>query len=237
MLDFNGYGPAIAAGAWVTLQVAVLSLLLALLLGMLGAVAKLSGNPLLRGAATLYTTLIRGVPDLVLMLLLFFGGQMLMNSLSDLLYERYEIEVFFNINEFFAGVVTIGFIFGAYMTETFRGAFLAVERGQVEAGMAYGMSRWHIFHRIIFPQMMRHALPGLSNNWQVLLKATALVSVIGLADMVAIASQASRALHEPFRFFIPVAVGYLLLTALSEWGIHRLSKHYSLGVLKGHGHD
>jgi arginine/ornithine transport system permease protein len=233
MIDFHGYGPSIFQGAILTIEIAFLSLFLAVALGLLGAVAKLSQNRLANGLATAYTTLIRGVPDLVLMLLIFFGGQMLMNNLSDWLYEQYEIDVFFNINEFVAGVVTIGFIFGAYMAETFRGAFQSVERGQIEAGKAYGMSNLQIFRRIMFPQMMRHALPGLGNNWQVLLKTTALVSIIGLADMVRLASEAAKAVHEPFTFFIPVAGVYLALTAISEWVIKRLEARYSVGVAKG----
>lgn len=230
MIDLHGYGPSIFGGAIVTVEVAVLSLVLALLLGLLGALAKLSDNLLLKGLATTYTTLIRGVPDLVLMLLIFFGGQMMMNNFSDWLYEQYEIDIFFNINEFIAGVVTIGFIFGAYMTETFRGAFQSVDAGQIEAGKAYGMNRWQIFHRIMFPQMMRHALPGLGNNWLVMLKTTALVSIIGLADMVRLASEAAKAVHEPFTFLLPVAAVYLLLTALSEWGFKVLERKYNAGV-------
>lgn len=230
MIDLHGYGPSIFNGAILTIEVAFLSLLLALFLGLLGAIAKLSNNFILNAIANLYTTLIRGVPDLVLMLLIFFGGQVLMNNFSDWLYEQYDIDVFFNINEFVAGVFTIGFIFGAYMTETFRGAFQSVEKGQIEAGKAYGMSPAQIFVRIMFPQMMRHALPGLGNNWLVLLKATALVSIIGLADMVRLASEAAKAVHEPFTFLIPVAALYLALTALSEWGLRKLKAKYSVGV-------
>jgi len=224
------YGPPIFDGALLTVEVAFLSLLLSVLLGLLGASAKLSSNRLLRGIATVYTTLIRGVPDLVLMMLIFFGGQMAMNNLSDWLYDQYEVEIFFNINEFFAGVVTIGFIFGAYMAETFRGAFQSVENGQIEAGKAYGMTSWQIFSRIMFPQMMRHAIPGIGNNWLVLLKTTALVSVIGLADMVRLASEAAKAVHEPFMFFIPVAIAYLALTSLSEWALNKLEQKYSAGL-------
>lgn len=232
MIDLHGYGPSIFGGAILTIEVAVLSLLLALMLGLLGAIAKMSNNPIAKGVATTYTTLIRGVPDLVLMLLIFFGGQMLMNMLSDWLYEQFDIDVFFNINEFIAGVITIGFIFGAYMAETFRGAFQSVDKGQMEAGYAYGMTRAQVFTRISFPQMMRHALPGLGNNWLVLLKTTALVSVIGLADMVRLASEAAKAVHEPFTFLLPVAFVYLALTAVSEWFLKRLEIKYSAGVAR-----
>ncbi|PIE43261.1 MAG: ABC transporter [Gammaproteobacteria bacterium] len=265
MIDLKGYGPSIFEGAILTIEVAILSLIIALFLGLLTASAKLSSSKLLRGAGSTYTTLIRGVPDLVLMLLFFFGGQMLINSATDTFYSHYESffaqmfsesatdqapgnryfrfffdwlrnwyedEFFINVNEFFAGVITIGFIFGAYMGETFRGAFMAVEKGQIEAGVAYGMTSWQRFHRILFPQMMRHALPGIANNWQVLLKATALVSILGLQDMVRLASEAAKATHQPFTFLIPVAIGYLLMSFISELGFSFLHQKYSAGVEK-----
>ena len=229
MLDLHGYGPRLLEGAGVTLQLAILSLILAILLGLVTASAKMSRSWLLHKVATLYTTLIRGVPDLVLMLLLFFGGQMALNVVTDALYDRFGVDWYVNLNAFAAGVLTIGFIFGAYMGETFRGAFMAVDHGQIEAGKAYGMSPWLVFRRIRFPLMMRHALPGLSNNWMVLLKTTALVSVIGLSDMVRIAAEASRATHEPFTFLIPVAAIYLLIASVSEWAFARLQKRYNVG--------
>jgi arginine/ornithine transport system permease protein len=234
MLDLKGYGPSLLEGAVVTIELAFLSLALALTLGLLGAAAKLSHNRLLRWTATAYTTLIRGVPDLVMMLLFYYGGQVAVNSLSDLLYEAYDIDFFFQFDPFISGVVTIGLIFGAYMTETFRGAFLAVESGQIEAARAYGFSRWLTFRRIMVPQMLRHALPGLGNNWQVLLKTTALVSIIGLTDMVRVAEEAAKAERSPFLFFIPVALVYLLITAASELFIKWLNKRAHAGVVQGH---
>lgn len=233
MLDLQGYGPSILEGAVLTIQVAFLSLALAVLLGLLGAMAKLSANPVAKGIATVYTTIIRGIPDLVLMLLIYFGGQVLMNRVSDYFYEEFDIDFFVNVDPFIAGVLTIGFIFGAYMTETFRGAFQAVENGQIEAGKAYGLNSWQIFTHIMCPQMVRHAIPGIGNNWLVLLKTTALVSIIGLSDMVRIASDASKAVHEPFKFFIPVALIYLALTAVSEIVLRYLEKRYSGGVVQG----
>ncbi len=233
MLDLHGYGPAIFMGAVLTIEVAFLSLLVALVLGLLGAVAKLSPYAPLRFIATVYTTVIRGVPDLVLMLLIFYGLQIGMNTLSDWIYERFDYDFFINIDEFVAGVLTIGFIFGAYMSETFRGAFLAVDKGQIEAGIAYGMNKGKVFRRIMFPQMMRHALPGLSNNWLVLLKTTALVSLIGLTDMTRLAKEASASTHEPFVFFVPVAAIYLLITIVSEVGFKAVEKKYSVGVVRG----
>lgn len=233
MLDLKGYGPELLDGAVVTIELAFLSLALALTLGLIGASSKLSGNRLAKAIATFYTTVVRGIPDLVMMLLFYYGGQVTVNMLSDWIWETYEIDFFFQFDPFISGVVTIGLIFGAYMTETFRGAFLAVEKGQIEAARAYGFTRWHTFRRIMFPQMLRHALPGIGNNWQVLLKTTALVSIIGLTDMVRVAEEAAKAERMPFHFFIPVAAVYLILTAGSELFIKWLNKRANVGVVQG----
>jgi arginine/ornithine transport system permease protein len=235
LFDFEGYGLSIMGGAVITIELAAMSIVLALVIGLLGAVAKLSNNPVPRAIATIYTTVIRGVPDLVWMLLLFFGGQIMVNAFFDWIYDMSDgsVDIYLPFNEFTSGVLTIGFIFGAYMTETFRGAFLAVDLGQIEAGKAYGMSGWQVFKRISFPQMMRHAIPGVANNWQVLLKTTALVSVIGLADMVRLASEAAKTTGSPFKFFIPVAIVFLLISALSDVLFQRLNIKYSAGVVKG----
>jgi arginine/ornithine transport system permease protein len=225
MLDLHGYGWSILQGALLTLEVALTSLLIAVMLGMAGALAKLSASRTNRRLATVYTTLIRGIPDLVLMLLIFYGGQALVNYLAPLAgYDEY-----IDINAFIAGVITIGFIFGAYMTETFRGAILAVPPGQLEAGRAYGMSGGLVFRRILLPQMMRHALPGIGNNWLVLLKTTALVSIIGLDDMVRKAGLAAGATREPFTFYLVVALGFLVFTTVSVLLLHWAERRYSAG--------
>lgn len=222
---FQGYFLTILGGAALTLELALLSLLFALVAGLAGASAKLSGSAPLRWLATTYTTVVRGVPDLVMMLLVFYGGQMLVNQVTEYLDVGY-----FDLNPMVAGVLTIGFIFGAYFAETFRGAFLAVPSGQLEAGAAYGMTRWQVFTRILFPQMLRHALPGLGNNWLVLLKSTAIVSMIGLSDMTWLADQAGRTTREPFLFYLLVCALYLVMTTASSWLLGRLERRYSVGV-------
>lgn len=225
-LGLYGYEESIFVdGLLVNIQVALASLAIALILGLAGALAKLSPNVALRAGASVYTTFIRGWPDLVLMLLIFFGGQVLVNDIALWLGH----EGYIDINPFVAGTITIGFIFGAYMTETFRGAILAVPAGQMEAAAAYGMSGRQAIVRILVPQMMRHALPGLGNNWLVLLKTTALVSVIGLDDMVRKAGLASGATRDPFRFYFAVAIGFLVLTTLSVLVLRALEKHYGAG--------
>lgn len=243
MLELQNYQQILLEGAWLTVQVALLSLLLAILLGLLGALAKLSHSSILRSCATLYTTVIRGIPDLILMLLIFFGGQVLVNDLSYRLNEWLnEIVSRFNpghewysflpdyidISPYFAGIVTIGFIFGAYMAETFRGAILAVEKGQIEAATAYGMSKYKIFTRVMFPQMMRHALPGIGNNWLVLLKTTALVSIIGLQDMVKIAGDAAGSTQKPFTFYLAVAFIFLFFTSVSSIALKWAERKYTI---------
>src|ERR1700755_980327 len=183
----QGYGPLILSGTFQTVKLAVLSLVLAFVLGLLGAAAKLSKNRLSHGIGTVYTTLIRGVPDLVLMLLLFYSIQIWLNNLTDALgWDQIDID------PFVAGVAVLGFIYGAYFTETIRGAVKAVPRGQLEAAAAFGLTRWQTFSRILFPQMMRFALPGISNNWQVILKATALVSIINLHEVIYAAQAAIK---------------------------------------------
>lgn len=225
MLDLQGYGPSLLQGALLTIEVALASLAVSVVLGMLGALGKLSESRLARVSATTYTTVIRGVPDLVLMLLIFFGGQMLVNDLA----LRVGYDGYIDINPFLAGVCTIGLIFGAYMTETFRGAILAVPGGQLEAGYAFGMTRWKVFQRILVPQMIRHALPGFGNNWLVLLKTTALVSIIGLDDLVRKAGLAAGATRKPFTFYLAVALGFLVFTTVSVLLLRWAEQRYSLG--------
>jgi histidine transport system permease protein len=224
-LSLHGFGPLLWAGARETLALAVLSLLVAVLLGLAGATAKLSRHGALRAIATAYTTLIRSVPDLVLMLLLFYSIQIAINRVTDAFgWDQ------FDMDPFTAGVLTLGFIYGAYFTETFRGAFLAVPRGQLEAGSAYGMSGMRVFGRILFPQMMRFALPGIGNNWQVLVKATALVSIIGLADVVKAAQDAGKSTFDMFFFILVAALIYLAITSASNLVLMALERRYSIGV-------
>lgn len=222
---FQGYGPLLWAGTLMTAKLAVLSLAAAVTLGLAGAAAKLSNNRLVAALGTFYTTLIRAVPDLVLMLLLFYGIQILLNDFTDLLdWDQIDID------PFWAGVITLGFIYGAYFAETFRGAFLAVPRGQLEAGFAFGMSRSRVFRRILFPQMMRFALPGIGNNWQVLVKATALVSIVGLSDLVKAAQDAGKSTLDFFFFMLVAGAIYLAITTISNLVLIYLEKRYSAGV-------
>jgi histidine transport system permease protein len=233
VFNLAGYGPQIFAGTITTVELSVLSLIVSFIIGLLGASAKLSKNRILRGIATVYTTLIRGVPDLVLMLLIFYSLQIWLNDFTDYLnnlQDTYDIEV--SLDPFTSGVITLGFIYGAYFTETFRGAFMAVPKGQLEAARSFGMRPLKVFRRILFPQMMRYALPGLGNNWQVILKATALVSLIGLTDVIKAAQNAGEGTFRTFYFTSIAGLVYLVLTTLSNGVLLLLERKYAVGVRK-----
>ena len=225
----HGFLPSLLQGAWVTISLALAAMAMALLLGLAGAFAKLSESGWARAVALAYTSVVRGVPDLVLMLLIFFGGQVGVNALALALGH----EDYIDIDPYLAGVLTIGFIFGGYLTEAFRGAFLAVPPGQREAGLAFGFSDWQIAWRITLPQMFRHALPGLANIWLVLLKSTAIVSVIGLSDLMTRGQQAAGTTREPFVFYLAVALIYLAFTSISELLFKALQARFSVGIKQG----
>ncbi|MEY4346033.1 MAG: hypothetical protein RL032_1865 [Pseudomonadota bacterium] len=225
----NSYYTAILQGSLLTVGVSLCALVVSIVLGLIGAAAKLSGRPVLVGLATAYTTVIRGVPDLVVMLLVFYGGTIGINHALELMGSKSTID----INPFFAGVLTIGFIYGAYMTETFRGAILAIPKGQMEAAWAFGMGRTQAFLRVTAPQMVRYALPSFTNNWLVLIKATALVSLIGLKEMTYLAKQASAATRSPFVFFLFTAALFLVYTSVSLYAMRKLNARYSMGAKRG----
>lgn len=221
------YAPLLAKGALVTIALAVLSLVLATALGAVAAAAKIRGGRIARGITFLYTTIVRGIPDLVLILLVYFGGQRLINDLGAIFGWDYV-----EISKFWAGVVSIGFIYGAYLSETFRGAWSAVPRGQIEAAEALGLGRWTRLRYVTGPQVLRHALPGYGNVWLVLVKSTAVVSVIGLEDLVGLADQAGKSTREPFLFFVAVILIYLAVTAVSDRALSRAERWANTGQAK-----
>ena len=211
MLDLRGYGWMLWQGLELTILVGLGAMALALVLGLLGAWGKLSRARAGRWAAGTYTTVIRGVPELLLILLVYYGVPTLIQDIA----EGAGYDIIIDINPFVAGVITIGFIYGAFATEVFRGAFLAVPRGQIEAARAHGMGRALTFRRIVLPQMWRFALPGLGNVWMVLIKATALISVIQLEELMRNADVAARATKLPFTFFFVASLFYLGITIVS----------------------
>lgn len=224
---FHGYLPMIMSGLRVTLLVAFASLAIASVFGLAGAIAKVYGGRRTQFLATTYTTVVRALPDLLVMLVIFYGGQILLNHIGEGFGWEYV-----DIDPFAAGTTTLGFIFGAYLTETFRGAILSVPAGQLEAGFAHGLNRLQVLRAILLPQMVRHAIPGLTNNWLVMLKATALVSIIGLDDMVHRAGLASAATREPFTFYALIGAIYLVVTTVSILVLKMVERRFSRGVRK-----
>lgn len=204
-MDLHGFGHLLLAGTWITIKLAFASLFFGLILGLLGAAAKLSPIRALRWIATTYTTLIRGIPELLLVLIIYFGTTEILLRVFDQYIE---------ISAFAAGVTALSIAFGAYATEVFRSALQEIPKGQRESAMAMGLSRWQTFTRILMPQLWRIAIPGLGNLFLVLLKDTALVSVIGLDDLMRQAYVAAGFTKLPFTFYLAAAFIYLLLTII-----------------------
>lgn len=222
----QGYGDEILAGLWLTIQLAVASLALGLALGLLAASGKLSDSRLLRGAAETYATVIRGLPEFLVVLVVYFGLSRGIQSLVAV----FGHEGYLEINAFVAGVIALGLVFGAFAGEVFRGAFLAVPHGQIEAGIACGFSRWQVFWRIRVPQMWRFALPGLGNLWLVLLKDTSLISVIALNELLRWSKVGAERTNEPFTFYLAAAVLYLAMTVVSNVVLYYAERRASRGV-------
>ena len=218
------YLPLLARGLLVTIALALVALALATTLGALAAAGRLGRSRVGRGVVLLYTTIVRGVPDLVMVLLVYFGGQRLVNTVAGALGGGPV-----DLAPFTDGVIAIGFIYGAYLAETFRGAFLAVPHGQIEAAAALGLHRWPLFRHVLLPQIVRAALPGYGNTWQVLVKSTAVVSVIGLQDLVGYANDAGKTTREPFIFFVAVLGGYLFITWASTQLLAALERRAERG--------
>ncbi len=221
----GGYSLLILDGAFTTITLAIISLVVAMMLGVICAMGKLSRFSIISFVCQAYTSVIRGVPDLVLMLLIFYGLQTLVNTITDFFGMA-----FIEINALIAGIVTLGFIYGAYFTETFRGAYLSVPKETLNAATALGFTKFQVFFYIMFPLMMRFALPGIANNWLVILKATALVSLLGLSDLVKATKMAGEATYSPLYFALIAAGFYLFFTSISNVILWWLERHYSLGV-------
>jgi octopine/nopaline transport system permease protein len=228
LLSFGdaGWGDEMLRAAAMTVAVSIAALLLGLVLGTLGAAAKLSAIAPLRWLVEGYTTVARGVPELLIIYLLFFGGSGAVMFVAGLFGYHGYIE----LNAFTIGAVAIGAISGAYSTEVIRGAVLAVPAGQIEAAKAIGMGRGLMFRRIMFPQVARYALPGLGNVWQITLKDTALISVTGLVEIMRQAHIAAGSTRQPFTFYLVAAALYLLLTTFSNYGFQRAEGWAGRGV-------
>jgi polar amino acid transport system permease protein/arginine/ornithine transport system permease protein len=229
MLDLKGYGWLLWEGVQLTIMVSVVSMAGAIVFGLLAALAKLSRSRPQFLIVEAYTTIVRGVPELVLLLLVYYGAPTLVQDVAAAL--GYDLVI--AINPFAAGIATITFIYGAFACEVFRGAYLNVPAGQHEAAAVLGLSRTASLRFIILPQVFRYALPGLGNVWMVLVKATALISIIQLPELMRNADVAARATRMPFTFFFAACLVYLAITLASMWAQARAEGWASRGVVGG----
>lgn len=221
----DGWGDELIAGAWVTISIALATLPFGLALGLGIALAKRSRSVFLRGFATLYATVFRGVPELLTLYVIYFGFQMLIQQI----WTAFGFQSTLEISPFLAGMVALGVVLAAFSSEVWLGALNAIQKGQREAAASLGLSRFQAFRLVVFPQLMRVALPGLGNNWMVLLKETSLVSVITLQDTMFIATRANVVTKEPFLFFGVATLIYLVFSLVSAWGFDRLEARANRG--------
>ena len=228
MPELHGFGGQLALGLWMTVRLALTALGIGLVLGLLGAAAMSAPLAPVRWIARGYTTIIRGIPELLVVLLIYFGSSIALQAALRPFGHTGYIE----LSPFIAGSVALGLTFGGYASEVFRGAFQSVPPGQSEAAQALGMGRLHIFFRIVLPQAWRLALPGLGNLFLVLMKDTALVSVIGLEELMRKAQFAVGATKEPFTFYLAAAVIYLGLTVVSMGLLAWMEKRASRGLAR-----
>ncbi len=215
----------LALGAAMTLGLALVTLPFGFAIGLAVALAKDAKSAWLRRLGNAYTTVFRGVPELLTLLLIYYGTQIL----SQHLRTEYGLPIDINLSPFAAGVIALSLVFGAYSSEVLLAALKGVERSQIEAARSFGMSPALVFRRITAPQMLRIALPGLGNNWLVLLKDTSLVSVIALRDLLRMTSIAVESTREPFQFYAAACMIYLAMTAVSTMLIARAERASSKG--------
>ncbi|ATU95336.1 ABC transporter permease [Phyllobacterium zundukense] len=222
-----GWGDELARGAVMTFVIATCAFAIGILLGSAFAAAKLSRFWSLRLLGDVYTTVVRGVPELLVIFLVFFGGGSLLRYLGNSLFG---FEGYVEPPVFAIGILCIGVSAGAYATEVIRAAVLAVPRGQIEAARAIGMGPSLRLRRILIPQAARFALPGMGNVWQFTLKDTSLISVIGLVEIMRAAAVAAGSTKEPFTFYLAAFLLFLLLTSVSNRGFIMAEKWANRGI-------
>ena len=221
----TGWGDELFLATLMTIAVSITAMLIGFIFALIFTPLKLSKNKFLNYIANFYTTIIRGVPELLVIYLFFFGGSgAIMYVASVFGYNKY-----IEINAFLTGAFSIGIISGAYSTEVFRGALQSIDRGQFEASNVLGFNKIIRFYKIIFPQMLRLSIPNLSNVWQITLKDTSLISVTGLVEIMRQSYIAAGSTRDPLFFYTFAAVLYLLLTFLSMRFINRMEVKYSKG--------
>lgn len=206
-MQFYGYVLQLLFGTWVTLKTACCAVIIGMIIGLGGALLESISSRWIRYIVAGLIFIIRGLPELLVLFFIYFGVAAIFS---------YIFGSYIDISPFAAGVAALSLIFGAYASQVFRGAFLAIDKGQIEAAKAMGFSRLLLFTRIEIPQAWRHALPGLGNLWLVLLKDTSIVMLIGLSDLMGEAKVAANTLHQPFTFYFIAAIIYLLITSISQ---------------------
>lgn len=235
MLDLFAYGDAgwgdeLLAGLRVTLQLALLALPVGLVLGFVFSTMSLASSGALRIVARLYTTTMRGLPEILTLFVIYNGVGILLNSIIAAM-GRPPVD----FSPMMAGIVALGMVFGAFAAEVLRGAFQSLDKGQAEAGMAIGMTPWQIFSRIEVPQIWRFALPGLGNLWINLLKDTALVSVIALDDLMRMTKVAAGYTKLPFDFYLAACLIYWAMSLVSEAALARMERRANRGIRRAGG--
>ena len=221
----TGWGDELFRATLMTIAVSITAMLIGFCFAAIFTPLKLSKLKSLNLIANIYTTVIRGVPELLVIYLFFFGGSGAIMFVASMFGYNEYIE----INAFVTGSFAIGIISGAYSTEVFRGAVQSIDKGQFEAAKVLGFSKFKQFYKIIFPQMLRLAIPNLSNVWQITLKDTSLISVTGLVEIMRQSYIAAGSTRDPLFFYSFAAVLYLLLTFLSMKLINKLEVKYSRG--------
>lgn len=222
----GGWGLALLEGAFITLSIALATLPFGLVLGLIVALGKRSENAIARWLATLYTTVFRGVPELLTLYIIYFGVQILLQEF----WRKLGLPGSFSMPPFVAGMVALGVVLSAFSSEVWVGALNSIQKGQREAAAALGLSKRQAFRLVVFPQLIRVALPGLGNNWMVLLKETSLVSVITLPDIMFITTRANVVTKEPFLFFGAAMLIYFAFSLVSAWGLDKLETRTNRGM-------
>ncbi|PBB24481.1 ABC transporter permease subunit [Mesorhizobium sp. WSM4307] len=225
----GGWGSAMSAASAMTIAVAVTGFIAGAIIGGFGAWAKISGGTVLRALADGYTTVLRGIPDLLVIYLFYFGSSAILTPIGRV----FGAQGFLSLPAFLAGALAIAIVSGAYHTEVFRGAYQVVARGEIEAAYATGMSTALAFRRIIAPLTLRFAVPGLANIWQLVLKESSLISVTGLVEILRQAQVGAGSTKQPFTFFLAAAILYLLISSASGWALQYAEKHFTRGLRRG----
>lgn len=229
MFDLYGRGDQMIDGGLVTIKLCLTVLPFMIVIGLLGASAKLSRHKVLRLIGESYTVIIRGIPELLVILLIYFGGTIAVQKIAELISgESARVD----IPAFWSGVAALSLVQGAFASEVFRAAMLAIPKGQIEAAIACGMTPTQIFYRIKLPQLWRFALPGLNNLFQVLIKDTALISVVGLEEVLRMAQIGAGTEKAPFTFYLTAMLMFLAFTTVSLIAFHYLEKRASRGITR-----